>query len=319
MGSSHPDDVDQLPVPADPGAPDETPDPADWDDAWLPEWLGDEPGGTPPVEDAGPGPAAGDPEPELDGGQPDTDPVPDAGVPDAGEPHAGEPDPDPTPDAGREPDQKGQPDVEDAPDAPDAPDQRAPEPDLAPAAVPAGDLPTADPEEGPVAATTADAGPAGPTAEPAEASEASEAIDAFLQPAPAPVRVVVGARAPSRRRALSVAAGLLVAGAVAAASLLATRSDTPVPAADAATPTASAPAVSGRVAGNPARDDGAAAARAADTCRSRIPTVGRHHRDTAAGRGRGTPAPRRDPGTGRAGPRPRDDRPGRPRRRPLGA
>jgi hypothetical protein len=182
MGSSHPDDVDQLPVPADPGAPDETPDPADWDDAWLPEWLGDEPGGTPPVEDAGPGPAAGDPEPELDGGQPDTDPVPDAGVPDAGvpdagEPHAGEPDPDPTPDAGREPDQKGQPDVEDAPDAPDAPDQRAPEPDLAPAAVPAGDLPNADPEEGPVAATTADAGPAGPTAEPAEPAEAAEAAE----------------------------------------------------------------------------------------------------------------------------------------------
>src|ERR671916_364861 len=109
MGSSHPDDVDQLPVPADPGAPDETPDPADWDDAWLPEWLGDEPGGTPPVEDAGPGPAAGD--------------------------------------AGREPDQEDQPDVEDAPDAPDAEDQRAPEPDLAPAAVSAGDLPTADPEE----------------------------------------------------------------------------------------------------------------------------------------------------------------------------
>jgi hypothetical protein len=279
MGSSHPDDVDQLPVPADPGAPDETPDPADWDDAWLPEWLGDEPGGTPPVEDAGPGPAAGDPEPELDGGQPDTDPVPDAGVPDAGEPHAGEPDPDPTPDAGREPDQKGQPDVE---DAPDAPDQRAPEPDLAPAAVPAGDLPTADPEEGPVAATTADAGPAGPTAEPAEAAEASPGH---------PVRHPGPGR--GRRRADRFRTGGVRPRH---------------PSTDA-----------GPLAGNPARDDGAAAARAADTCRSRIPTVGRHHRDTAAGRGRGTPAPRRDPGTGRAGPRPRDDRPGRPRRRPLGA
>src|SRR5918997_3956075 len=101
MGSSHPDDVDQLPVPADPGAPDETPDPADWDDAWLPQWLGDEPSGSPPVEDAGPEP---DTEPEPDGGQPDAGPVPDAGEsdagePDAGEPDAGEPDPDPTPDA----------------------------------------------------------------------------------------------------------------------------------------------------------------------------------------------------------------------------
>ena len=42
MGSSHPDDVDQLSVPAAPGPPDGTPEPDDWDDAWLPEWLGDE-------------------------------------------------------------------------------------------------------------------------------------------------------------------------------------------------------------------------------------------------------------------------------------
>ncbi len=80
MGSSHPDDVDQLPVPADPGAPDGTPGPIDWDDAWLPEWLGDETGGT-SAEDAAPEHEAAsgqDAAPEQDAGEPDADLTPDA-------------------------------------------------------------------------------------------------------------------------------------------------------------------------------------------------------------------------------------------------
>jgi len=273
MGSSHPDDVDQLPVPGDPGPPDETAgllgEPADWDDAWLPEWLGDEPDGTPPVEDAAPAPAPAPapepdvvPEPEPDATQPDAT-QPDATQPDAAQPDATqadvapEPEPDaaPDPDAGQ-PDAGLEPDVDPEPDAdpeldadpgpdaehqPDAGELHAPEPDPEPLLVATDDRPTADLDEGPVPPTTADAGPAEGSAEPAGVSEA---ISVLLQPAP--VRVVVGSRTPSRRRALSGAAGLLVAGAVAAASLLATRGDTPVPAADAAAPTTSAPAVSGR-------------------------------------------------------------------------
>src|SRR5918997_77724 len=88
MGSSHPDDVDELTVPADPGPADETPEPAEWDDAWLPEWLGDEIDGAPSVEDAPE--AVARPVPEAERPEPDDEHQPDTGA------QAG-PEPDPEP------------------------------------------------------------------------------------------------------------------------------------------------------------------------------------------------------------------------------
>src|SRR3954471_8745175 len=106
MGSSHPDDVGQPLVPGDPGSPDGTaglPDePADWDDAWLPEWLDGETDRTPPVEHAASGP------------EPDVALAPE---PDAEPGGAGEPQPDAEPRPDLEPEPEDEPDVEAGPDA----------------------------------------------------------------------------------------------------------------------------------------------------------------------------------------------------------
>src|SRR3712207_1111940 len=156
MGSSHPDDVDESTVPADPGRPDETLEPAEWDDAWLPGWLGYGTDGAPSVEGAA-----------L---EPDPEPAPDAAV--SNDPP--EPDTVPTPDPVPEPDVVPEPDAGDQPDA-GAP--AAPEPDPEPPVVLVDDLLTADPDE-------TSPGPAPADAEPAELAEPGASSQ------PAPVRVV---------------------------------------------------------------------------------------------------------------------------------
>src|SRR4051794_3670245 len=132
MGSSHPDDVDQLLVPGDPGSPDGTaglPDePADWDDAWLPEWLDGETDPTPPVEDAASGPepdvALGSERDVALGPEPDVALEPDRVIVSGLEPDVAlqpEPDAEPGGDVEAQPDAEPRPDLEPEPeDEPDA-------------------------------------------------------------------------------------------------------------------------------------------------------------------------------------------------------